>query len=81
MISDTITRMTKVTDLVEFESLGKTDVQWADRLYSVVGQTPVEQLYDLRKANNPMTQQIMLDSNYNVDRQVEFYTRLYTKGQ
>lgn len=81
MISDTITRMTKVTDLVEFESLGKTDVQWADRLYSGVGQTPVEQLYDLRKANNPMTQQIMLDSNYNVDRQVEFYTRLYTKGQ
>lgn len=81
MVSDTVTRMSKVTELVEFESLSKNESQWADRIYSIVGQTPVEQLYGSRKENNPMIQQIMLDSNYNVERQVEFYTKLYSKGQ
>lgn len=81
MVSDTVTRMSKVTELVEFESLGKNEDQWAERIYSIVGQTPVEQLYSSRKENNPMIQQIMLDSDYNVERQVEFYTKLYSKGQ
>lgn len=81
MVSDTVTRMSKVTELVEFESLKCDECMWADRIYSQVGLTPVEQLYGNRKGNVQMIQQIMLDSDYNVERQVEFYTKLYLKGQ
>lgn len=81
MVSDTVTRMSKVTELVEFESLSRDEERWAERLYTFCGDSPVCEMYIKRKTDNQVVQQIMLDSDYNVERQVEFYTKLYTRGQ
>lgn len=81
LISDTITRLVKVTDIVEFESLNKDETQWAEKLKSMVGQLPIDSLYQERVRANDAIQQILLDSDYNVNKQVEYYTKLYCNAQ
>jgi len=77
LISDTITRLVKTTDLVEFEALNQDARLWAEKLYSLSGNLPVEELYKERQADNDEIISIMHDSNYNVERQVEYYSKLY----
>lgn len=80
LISDTITRQVKITDIVEYESLKNDESHWAKKLISLIGQLPVDALYKERVQENRMIQQIMLDSDYNVNKQVEYYTKLYSSA-
>jgi len=80
LISDTITRQVKVTDAVEFETLSGNDKQWADKLYSFYGQMPVEDIWNERIRENEYVQQLMKDSDYDVNNQVRYYTSLYENG-
>jgi len=78
LIADTITRLVKITDLVEFESLNNNEKQWAKKLNSMLGRISVEELYNNRLVNNNAVQDIMKDSYYDVNKQVGYYTELYT---
>ena len=80
LVSDSVTRMVKTTDLVEFESLSRTAGQWAEKLNSIFGSLPVDSLWAERVQQNPIIQQIMKDSDYDVNEQIRYYTELYEKG-
>ncbi len=80
LISDSITKLVKVTDLVEFESLDKSAEQWAKKLNSMYGETSADALWKERCNENSFIQQLMKDSDYDVNNQVAYYTELYTKG-
>lgn len=80
LISDEITRLVKITDIVEYESLKKDSSGWARRIDSIVGHNSVDELYKSRLNDNVMIQQLMTDSEYNVVNQVDYYTNLYEKG-
>lgn len=77
LISDTITRQVKVTDMVEFDSLSRNAKQWADKLYSIYGEIPVDKIWDDRKRENDFIQKMMNESDYDVNNQVVYYTALY----
>ena len=77
LISDTITRQVKVTDLVEFNSLSKTSKEWADKFYSLFCALPVEGFQKERIHENEYIQSIMKESDYDVNNQVLYYTSLY----
>lgn len=77
LISDTITRQVKITDTVEFDSLSRTAKQWADKLYSIYGEIPVDKIWDDRKRENDFVQKMMKESDYDVNNQVLYYTALY----
>ncbi|MBR6147755.1 MAG: glycosyltransferase [Lachnospiraceae bacterium] len=80
LVSDRVTRQVKVTDLVEFESLNKSASQWAEKLHSIYGMTSVDALWNERCDENAFIQQLMKDSDYDVNNQVTYYTNLYMKG-
>ncbi len=80
LVSDRVTRQVKVTDLVEFESLDKNALQWAEKLHSIYGMTSAVELWNERSSENSVIQQLMKDSDYDVNNQVAYYTDLYTKG-
>ena len=80
LVSDRVTRLVKVTDLVEFESLDKTATQWAEKLNSMYGETSADALWHERCNENSFIQQMMKDSDYDVNNQVAYYSDLYIKG-
>ena len=80
LVSDRVTRLVKVTDLVGFESLEKSTLQWAEKLHSMYGETSVDALWQERCKENGFIQQLMKDSDYDVNNQVAYYTDLYIKG-
>ncbi len=80
LVSDSVTRLAKTTDLVEFESLNKDSKKWANKINSIYGDLPVNALWNERLRDNHAIQQIMLDSDYDVNNQVRYYTDLYEKG-
>jgi len=81
LVSDKVTRMVKVTDLVEYESTDKSPKVWAEKLNSIYGQIPTDALWDDRENENEFIQKIMIDSDYDVNNQVKYYTALYEKGK
>ena len=80
LVSDRVTRLVKVTDLVEFESLDKSATQWAEKLNSMYGTTSADALWHERCNENRFIQQMMKDSDYDVNNQVIYYSDLYIKG-
>ena len=80
LVSDSVTRLAKTTDLVEFESLSKDSKKWANKINSIYGDLPVNALWNERLRDNNAIQQIMLGSDYDVNNQVRYYTDLYEKG-
>ena len=80
LVSDRVTRQVKVTYLVEFESLNKNALPWAEKLHSIYGMTSAVELWNERNSENSVIQQLMKDSDYDVNNQVAYYTDLYTKG-
>ncbi|MCR5798956.1 MAG: glycosyltransferase [Lachnospiraceae bacterium] len=80
LIADTITRLVKVTDSVEFETLSKDAGEWAAKLYSVYGALPVDSIWKERVHDNAAIQTSMSESDYDVGNQVNFYTDLYEKA-
>lgn len=80
IVSDSVTRLVKATDLVEFESLKKTSEQWAERIHSIYGNLPVDSLWNDRVRDNEMISGLMIQSDYDVNNQVNYYTDLYEKG-
>lgn len=81
LISDSITRMVKVSDHVEFFSLEKTAEEWAGKVYSMIGDFPVDRLADERKSDCRVINDSLKDSNYNVEKQIEYYVSLYESEQ
>jgi len=70
LISDTITSQAKATDLVTFCSLDKTAKEWAQKVVQIQeNKTDDLQVTDLSK------------TNYDVNNQVTFYTKLYTENR
>lgn len=80
LVSDSVTRLCKATELVEFESLSKSADKWAERLNSIYGQLPVDSLWNERVKDNQYIQKLMTESDYDVNNQVTYYTALYEKG-
>lgn len=80
LIADTITRMVKVTDLVDFYSLRENAKAWAAKLYSIAGQLPTDSLTSERNYSNGAVTALLMDSDYNVEKQIEYYSDLYEKG-
>ena len=80
LVSDRVTRLVKTTDLVEFVSLDKSASEWAGKLNSTYGKTDVNTLWQDRCKENAFIQQLMKDSDYDVNNQVAYYTDLYEKG-
>ncbi|MCR4750409.1 MAG: glycosyltransferase [Lachnospiraceae bacterium] len=79
LVSDTVTRLVKTTELVEFESLEKGEDAWAKKLYSIFGNTAPDTLWQDRKKDNGYIQQLMKESDYDVNNQVAYYEHLYEK--
>ena len=77
LVSDSVTRLCKATELVEFESLNKSADKWAEKLNSIYGQLPVESLWNERVKDNQYIQKLMTESDYDVNNQVTYYTALY----
>lgn len=80
LVSDSVTRLCKATELVEFESLNKSADKWAEKLNSIYGQLPVDSLWNERVKDNQYIQKLMTESDYDVNNQVTYYTALYEKG-
>ena len=80
LVSDSVTRLCKATELVEFESLSKSADKWAERLNSIYGQLPVDSLCNERVNDNQYIQKLMTESDYDVNNQVTYYTALYENG-
>ena len=80
LVSDSVTRLCKATELVEFESLNKSADKWAEKLNSIYGQLPVESLWNERVKDNQYIQKLMTESDYDVNNQVTYYTALYENG-
>lgn len=80
VISDAITRMVKVSDLVEFYSLEQTVNEWAKKLYSVVGDIPVDKLTEDRAYMCRSIVDSMKETEFNVEKQIEYYVSLYEGG-
>lgn len=80
LVSDSVTRLCKATELVEFESLNNSKDKWAGKLNSIYGQLPVDSLWDERVKDNQYIQKMMAESDYDVNNQVNYYTALYENG-
>ena len=80
LVSDSVTRLCKATELVDFESLNKSADKWAEKLNSIYGQLPVDSLWNERVKDNQYIQKLMTESDYDVNNQVTYYTALYEKG-
>lgn len=81
LISDTITRMVKVTELVDFYSLRENEKAWATKLNSIFGQLPIDAITQERNYSNSAINALLVDSDYNVEKQIEYYTDLYEKAE
>lgn len=77
LISDSITRQVKITDIVEFDSLSRDAKQWAEKLYSMYGDLPIDSIQKDREHDNDSIQQLMKDTDYDVNNQVKYYMALY----
>ena len=67
LVSDTITKQVKATELVNFLSLEKNAETWAAEL--------IQQSEEMIKANFDLA-----STNYDVNNQVAFYKELYNVG-
>lgn len=80
LISENITRMVKVTDKVEFKSLQKSEKDWAANIDSIIGSRSIQECVQQRTLDNREELSILEDSDYNVNKQIEYYVSLYEKG-
>ena len=77
LISDSVTKQVKATDLVTFLSLEQSAKVWADEM---IRQTQEEA--DRNGKRNPAAECYNLAStNYDVNNQVRFYEELYKGGR